>query len=737
VRFENLKVSEGFKIRAKMQEWPRRTAEGISRALTLQTGRVFLWLPVAFGAGAAIYLVLPFEPSWAWVWAPVIGLLFVFVLMRWRSVNAYFLNFVLLLLLVACGSMVCKLRAEHVRAPVLSVANGNTFALEGFVVDNVSNTDGAERLMLAPTRIRGVAPEHVPLRIRISLRPGTVAATGVKPGDAISVFALLNPPPPPFIPGGFDFAQGAYFQGIGAVGFVPGKPKLIIAKPATLRLAMVLKLNELRWNLSQALVDTIAPAFGKPIGGFAAALVTGDQAWVPDQMVQSMRNSGLAHILSISGVHMAIVGGFVFFSLRLIMASIPWLALRVPVKKVAAVLGIFCVIAYLALSGAPAPAVRSAVVAVIAFTAMLLDRRALSLRALAISALAVIALTPEAVLQPGFLMSFIATAALLSLAETHRPPIKELGVPRWVRFVQSTVHGIWLSLQASTVATLSTTPFAIAYFNRFTLYGLLSNLFESPITGTLVMPFLAIGTVFVGTPIAWVTLRIAGFGMWLIRLVSDTAASLPGAVIDWSSAPNYVLAISTAGVLWCCLIRGRARWLGLILAFSILYWPRVVPPDVWIDPEGGNAAVNTGAGAYVLRPKVRTYGFQEWANHYGVKMLDTPARDADYECHGFACYPLPSAKLRVGFWFSRKPPKDVVMLTLCLNSDLIVMRDDELNWPAECKGVNHITAPDLDRLGAMELTRSKGGWSIIAAQPLRGDRYWSNPSDAEAFELSQ
>lgn len=721
----------------KIGDWLGRAASGLRRGVALQMGRVFLWLPVAFGGGAALYLILPFEPAWTWVLVPFIGLIVAWIFMRRLGINAYVLNLVLLLLMAGGGVTICKLRAEHVRAPVISAAQGNTFAFEAFVIDNVSNTDGAERLLLAPIRMRGLAAEQVPLRIRVSLRPGTVAATGIHPGDAISVFALLNPPPSPFIPGGFDFAQGAYFQGIGAVGFVPGKPKLIMATPSNRRLAFVLKLNELRWNLSRALVDTIKPVFGTAIGGFAAALVTGQQAWVPQQMVQSMRDSGLAHILSISGVHMAIVGGFAFFSLRLILASIPWLALRVPVKKVAALLGMACVLAYLAISGSPAPAVRSAVVAVIAFSAMLLDRRALSLRALAIAALVVIVLTPEAVLQPGFLMSFVATAALLALAETHRPPIRELGVPSWVRFIQSSIHGIWLSLQASTVATLSTTPFAIAYFNRFTLYGLLSNLFESPITGALVMPFLAIGTVFVGTPVAWVALRIAGLGLWLIRLVSDTAASLPGAVITWSSAPDFVLALSTAGVLWVCLIRGRLRWLGLVAAFSILYWPRLAPPDLWIDPEGGNAAVRTSAGAYVLRPKVRQSGFQEWAGHYGVKVLDTSARDADYACAGYACYPLAAAKLRVGFWFSRKPPKDDVLKTLCGNSTLLVMRNDELNWPDACKGVNHITAPDLARMGAMELTRVKTGWSIRAAQPLRGDRYWSNPSDVEEGGLSE
>jgi competence protein ComEC len=718
-------------------EWWARAQSRLRHALALQAGRFVFWLPVAVGAGSALYLNLPFEPAWPWILAPLGLFLAAWISMRHVNANAYALNVLVLLLLASSGMVLCKLRAEHVRAPVLATAEGNTFSVTAFVVDNVSSNDGGARLILAPIRIRGVDPDHVPLRIRVSLRPGTLEATGIKPGDAISVFALLNPPPAPNIPGGFDFAQGAWFQGIGAVGFVPGTPRLVYEPVRDLRLDLILKLNRLRWDLTRAIATTIAPAFGVPIGGFAAALVTGDQAYIPQTMVQSMRDSGLAHILSISGVHMAIVGGFAFFGLRLIMASIPWLALRVPVKKVAAALSILCVLAYLAISGAPAPAVRSAVVAVIAFSAMLLDRRALSLRALAIAAMVVIALTPEAVVQPGFLMSFLATAALLALAETVTPPIREISVPRWVRFIQSAVHGAWLSLQASIVATAATTPFAIAYFNRFTLYGLFSNLFEAPITGALVMPPLAIGTVFVGTPIAWVALRIAGFGLWLIRLVSDTAAALPGAVIDWSSAPAYVLPLSTAGILWVCLIRGRLRWLGLVAAFTILYWPRLQPPDVWIDPEGGNAAVRTASGAYVLRPKVRQYGFQQWTQHYGLKRLDTSARDGDYECTAYACYPLPNAKLRVGFWFSRRPPKDIAMATLCLNSDLVIMRNDELNWPEECKGVNHITAPDLARLGAMELTRTRTGWSIIAAQPLRGHRYWSAASEAEGTELSE
>ena len=713
--------------------WPAHAAGALRRAVTRQTGRFFFWLPVAFGTGAAIYLNLMFEPGWLWVSIPFALLLTATILMRWFNINAYATNLVLLLLLVSAGTVVCKLRAEHVRAPVLSTANGNTFVVTAFVLDNVSNTDGAERLLLAPIAIRGLDSAQVPLRIRISLRPGTIALTGIKPGDAITVFAILNPPPSPFIPGGFDFAQGAYFQGIGAVGFAPGTPRITRAPVRDTRLWVALTLNRLRWDISQAMVKTIAPSFGPAIGGFAAALVTGDQAFVPQSLIGDMRSSGLAHILSISGVHMAVVGGFVFLALRFSMALLPWLALRVPIKKVAAALSIACVLLYLAIAGAPAPAVRSAVVACVVFAAILLDRRALSLRALAIAAFIVIALTPEAVIQPGFLMSFSATAALLALSETVKPPIAELSVPRWVKWIQATWHGLWLSLVASVAATAATTPFAIAYFNRFTVYGLVSNLFEAPVTGLIVMPALAIGTVTVGTPIGWLALRVAGGGLWLIGRIAAFSAALPHAVITWPSAPAFVLPLSCAGVIWACLMRGHIRWAGVLVASSILWWPRAAPPDVWIDPAGGNAAIRTGDTAYVLRDK-RLYGFEQWTPHYSLATLDGAARDKDYDCSGYACTPLPDTRLRIGFWFSNKPPTDLALTTLCLNSDLVVLRSPLETWPQDCAGVNHISAGDFHHLGALELTRGRDRWVIKAAQPLRGSRFWSRPSEAEGSD---
>ncbi|MGN6210636.1 ComEC/Rec2 family competence protein [Asticcacaulis sp.] len=700
--------------------------------MALQTGRLFLWLPVAMGAGAAIYLNLPFEPALWWALIPAVICLVALALARRYGANGHLVSVLILLTAFALGAAVCKLRTEHVKAPVLSPEVSN-YTLQAYVIDVVSPSEDQPRLLLAPIAMRGVRPEGTPLRLRVSLRPGTLEAVGIKPGDAISTFAILNPPPPPNMPDGYDFARSAWYQGIGGVGLVPGVPRIIASPPHGWRLDLVMKLNRLRWSITERLVQTTAPDWknGHAIGGFAAALVTGHENFIPQSLIQDMRDSGLAHILSISGVHMAIVGGFIFFALRGLMACVQWLALHVPVKKWAAGLSIICILLYLALSGSPAPAVRSAVVACVAFGAILLDRRALSLRALAIAAIVVICLTPEAVIQPGFQMSFSATAALLALAESLKKPVGEISVPMWVKAIQSAVRGVWLSLLASVVATAATTPFAIAYFNRFSVYGLLSNLFEAPVTAFIVMPALALGTVFSATPLGGTALRVAGFGLWLIERIAALTSHLPQAVINWPSAPPYVLGIAFIGLLWICLVRGKARWAGLLAATTILWWPRVAPPDVWIDPEGGNAAIRVGDSAYVVRSRGRQYGFEQWTQHYGLKLLDDPSRDQNYACKGYACVPLPQNPFRIGFWFSNRPPKAERLTELCLASDLVVMRNPMGDWPAQCRGVNHITAGDFRTLGALELTRTKKGWAIKAAQPLRGNRYWSRPSEAE------
>lgn len=236
---------------------------------------------------------------------------------------------------------------------------------------------------------------------------------------------ILNPPPPPASPGSYDFARDAFFENVGAVGLALRAPSVIIADgPAPRHLRLTIQVNLARWGLTNRIVQTMGPE----TGGLAAAMTTGHEAYIPREWVGNQRAAGLAHIISISGLHMAIVGGFAFATARLLVAALPWLALRVSGKKLAALFGMTAVLGYLVLSGAPPPAERSAITATVAFAAILVDRQAISLHALAVAAMAVMLLQPEAVTEPGFQMSFAATAALVALAVIWPRPVREIDV---------------------------------------------------------------------------------------------------------------------------------------------------------------------------------------------------------------------------------------------------------------------------------------------------------------------
>lgn len=702
----------------------------IDKAFEAQSGRLMLWVPVALGGGCAVYLSLPFEPLWVMIGLLTISSGVVLWFSRRGDQQGLLVNLSWLLLVFVLGMALCKARTERVTAPVLS-GEETQFFIDAVVLDITGQDSASPRLIVAPLRMSGLSAQNTPIRLRLGLRN---AEPELMPGQRISAFAIVHPPAGPSMPGGYDFARSAWFDAYGGVGFIPGRMAISDAPEVSSRLGRQMMVNGFRWQLTQAIVEKLEGQWGqdKRIGGFAAALVTGHQAFLEPDLVSDMRDSGLAHILSISGLHMAIVGGFSFFLSRAIMALIPALTLNYPVKKLAACFGIVTVCLYLTISGAPAPAIRAAIVAIVAFGAILIDRRALSLRALALAAIIVLMITPEAVFEVGFQMSFCATAALLALAETIRPLPKELSVPVWVRLWQGGGRWVRLTVVASTVAGLATAPFGIFYFNRAQLYSLPANMLEAPVTALIVMPALAIGTVLSGTPLGQPFLYISGAGLYVVDRISTWIAGLPGAVANVASPPDIAVLLSFGGIIWLCLIRGKARWAGLLAACAVLYWPRVTPPDIWLDPQGANAAIHTDAGAYALRPKVQQFGYEKWVQHYHLKS-GTEQLDEHYVCKSHVCVPTEKAAFSVGFAFGNQPPNIQRLEALCRGSDLVVIRSQIESWPAACAGVNRITRSDFRRLGAMELKRTNGQWQIKASEPQRGQRPWTRRlSDSDA-----
>ena len=651
----------------------------LAQAFADQVPRWRLWSPIAFGLGAAGYLELRSEPApWALAAAALAAWLVVGILQRWWSGRPVVLVAALFAFAVS-GVLAGQIRSMRVAAPIAPTIQ-RAVRVDAFVVDVLSpGAGGGARLLLAPVRISGLTPEQTPVRLRATIDPTAVPG----PGAAIRILARLNPPPPPVSPGAYDFGRDAWFDGIGGSAFAIGDIQFLSLTPPPPRLRWTMAVNAARWGLARRIVDQMGPRSG----GLGAAMTTGHEAWIAAQQTDEMRNAGLAHIISISGLHMAIVGGFVFAVVRLGIAAWPWAALRVSGKKIAAAAGMVAILGYLVLSGAPAPAERSAITACVAFGAILVDRKAISLHALAVAALVILCLQPEAAGQPGFQMSFAATVALVALAEAWPRAIREIAAPRWIRVIQGVGGWVAVSLGASLVAGAATTPIAVQNFNRIAVFGLPANLAVAPLSSFVFMPALAIGTVLTPLGLGGPFLKVAGWGIDAMTFIAAKVSALPHANLTVSSAPAAALTVSFLGLMLLCLWKGRLRWIGLPLAFAVNLWPRPAAPDVWLSSDGGAAAVRDAGTAIPTRPDVRRFALDLWMRRRGLA-----EGEGGFSCSRYVCTPTRPLPVRLVNAYSVKTPAN-------LDALLPIRRCDRLAQPGGYSAAAMRSDPAADRPG--------------------------------------
>ncbi len=698
-----------------------RSREFLRTQIAAQTLRWRLWAPVAFGGGCAVYFALKTEPpAWPLVGGAVLAAGLWFGARRMVLARVWTLG-LMLLACFALGITVAKLRTNAVAAPI-APAMARPTVVEGWVIDVDSPGAAGPRVVIAPVRVEGLGPDETPVRLR-----ATVRGAAPEPGQAVRLFALINPPPAPASPGAYDFGRNAYFQSMGGVAFSLGetRPAFLALPPWKVRAAMAV--NGLRFDLAKRIVARL----GERTGGVAAAMTTGHEAWLDPAQVDVMRDSGLAHILSISGLHMAVVGGFSFFLVRLLIAAWPWLALRVPGKKVAAWAGLAAVGTYLVISGSPAPAERAAITASIAFLAILLDREAITMHALAVAAFVVLLLQPEAIVTPGFQMSFAATAALVALVEAWPVRPREISAPWPILLVQRVGAWLGIAIMASLVAGAATGPIALQHFNRTAMYGLGANLATAPLSDFVIMPALALGALLepvgLGAPFLW----LAGQGIGVMLAIGEWTAGLPGAVRTVASAPDFVLPIAFLGVLFCCLWRGPLRWLGLPFAAAVMLWPRDPTPDLWIGDGGTNAAFVESGQAWVVRTGVRQFAVDVWTRRRGVEPAERTAEG--WTCTRFSCAPVEPGAGPLAIWWGRQAPSREEVDALCRSAPVVSVRATLAALPAACEGRLVLDGTDYARGGAVELWRdgpaSANRWRAVWAAEVRGERPWSALGD--------
>ena len=604
------------------------------RHLLAERERWFLWLPVCFGAGIAGYFALPVEPH-PWLGVAMLAMSVVAVAFSLR--RGALLPGVLLALVTAAGFCTMQWRSHSVAAPVL-LSEVGPLNLTGRVVLAETRPDG-HRLTLQPTH--GIGRDRIaPERVRIVVR----GQTAPQAGSLVRVRAVLLPPSPPLMPGAFDFSRMAWFQRLGAVGYAVGPIDLLDSDQTT----MAAGLERLRQSISER-VRASAPGAS---GAVMAALLTGDRGAIPASALQDMRDAGLAHLLAISGLHVGLVAGCLFVLVRLGLAGIGSIALRYPVKKIAAIASLVGAFGYLLLTGMTVPTQRAFIMVCFAVLAALLDRTAISMRVLAWSAAIVLLMAPESLPSPSFQMSFAAVLALIAVYEVASPRLAE-----WRR------HGnlgrrmlvYFLAVALTTVvAGLATAPFAAFHFHRLASFGLVANLFAVPLMAVAVMPFGLLGLLLMPMELEALALLPMSLAIDWILTVAHTVASWPGATHMVSSFPTWLLgALSLCGI-WFCLWRGVWRLPGLFVAVALMTFV-IVPWDdgtteILIADDGGRIAVRTPDGAVALVPNRRRGRTGEtWLASWGLDPEHPPPLSEALSCDSLGCVYLDTAGRTVTF----------------------------------------------------------------------------------------
>ncbi|TDE40381.1 ComEC/Rec2 family competence protein [Antarcticimicrobium sediminis] len=572
-----------------------KVAAALDAVLDRQRGHLFPWAPVFLGLGIGIYFFLPTEPDGRFYLIPgLIGAAgAVWALLRPGGVAALGVAAALL----ATGLALASARAHLVAAPVLSFRYYGP--VEGRVVALDRSASDALRLTLDRVRLEGAVSTQVPARLRIALH-GTASGQGGWPGARIMTTAHLAPPQGPAEPGGFDFRRHAWFQRLGAVGYT--RAPVLVAAPPGRDLGL--------FRLRMAVAARMRAVLPGDIGGFAAAVTTGDRSGVGQKTLEALRASNLAHLLAISGLHMGLLAGFVFAAIRLGLAAIPVLALRLPARKIAAGAAILAAAGYLALSGGNVATERAFVMTAVMLGAVMVDRRAFSLRAVALAALIVLLMRPESLLGPGFQMSFAATTALIAVFGALRDWQLALG-PRWL----SPVVGVGLS---SLVAGLATAPVAAAHFNALAHYGLVANLPTVPVMGLVVIPAAVLAATLAPFGLEALPLEAMGLGLRWILMVANWAAQLPGARGYVTSPGPLVLPLFVLGILFVILWQGWARLVGLIpAAAAVLIWTGAERPAVLIADSGTLVGVMTPQGRALSKSRGAGFVAGIWLENDG------------------------------------------------------------------------------------------------------------------------
>jgi competence protein ComEC len=681
----------------------RRWAETKTSA---RPGMLGLIWPLGFAVGVGGYFSLTNEPGrdmmWC-VWAMFFLCLGSLILVRNRSS----LLMITLMMLAALGGFG---RAQH-RTVSLAETNlqisSQAVDVRGWLESIERGARGRARLVI---RVQSLEmTDDPPHRIRVLANPSDFL-----PGDFVAVRAVLSRPSRPVSPGSYDFEFHAFFRELGATGYAI--TPIQIGQPESVD-SFARALSRLRWQLA----DRIRTQLPGQTGAVAAALLAGDRSGIDPETADNLRVAGLGHLLAISGMHMALIAGGVFYVIRFVGTLFqPW-ARRNDAARPAAVGAMIAALLYLLISGGSIPTQRAFIMTISVLGAVLLSRRALSMHTLAVAMSLVLFFQPEALMGPGFQMSFAAVAALIAAYEAWRFRPRRKGRLERPNPVTAFLGGLSMT---SIVAGLATSAFAIFHFHRMASYGLIGNLLAMPVFSLLAMPAGAMGLASMPFGLEALPLQIMGWGLELVFSVSAWTAELPGAMRPMPSTEGWVLALYSVGFVFVIVMRGAPRLIGLGLCLlAVLAWGRGTPPDMFISEDGVvvSQTLDGSTGWQVSTSRRARFDTRVFLEQHGLGALAQPMALAcdDIGCSGRA------SGLRLGILESWEQWQED-----CGRNRILVSRVAMPEYVSNACEALVLDARALARRGGTLIwTRDGDIVRIRDVAGLGGTRLWQHPSE--------
>ncbi len=519
--------------------------------------RWVLWLPIFMCFGILIYNLEIVNPPNNLVLISTIILFICFILFRLKGYLALSVAVCPVIALLA-GYSASEYEVQRSKIEILSEPIEEVMVY-GWI-ESISKLEKGHRLIIKPNYIKGIAKESLPPLIRVKSNANEIP---FQIGDKVGFRANLFPLPKPYFPDGYDFGKQLYFEGIGATGYTISKifpDKYQTEKPEQNSLKQAIE--KLRNYMNIAIYKNLPP----PYGALAAAMITGDQSAIPDDTIEAMRASGISHLLSISGVHIGLVAMIVFWWFRTIISLIPYIALRYNTKKIATFAAIMVTGFYTLISGLQIPAVRSFIMVCVVMTAILINRKAVSLRSVGLAVMVILLFEPHALFSASFHLSFAATICLVAYYEY---------LEGRHAFVESTTLGkaisyVKISFMTSLIAGLATMPLVIYHFNQIQTYSIISNMAVSLPTSIIVMPSVILTLFGFAIGLEGYFLKLLEFGLWMINQVAVFTASLPSASIFIATPSKIAIALTALSIFWMICWKGKIRYLAMIpLMFAV------------------------------------------------------------------------------------------------------------------------------------------------------------------------